>query len=49
MYNCDIELILSEGIDSAKSVNSKEYIICNYWFFNHGSSFKILLAMIAMI
>ena len=30
---------LSEGIDPAKSNNSKEYIVCHYWFFNHGFKF----------
>ena len=30
-----IEIDLSEGIDVAKSNNSKEYMICRYWFFNH--------------
>ena len=27
---------LSEGINIAKSNNSKECIMCHYWFFNHG-------------
>ena len=30
-YRIDI----SKGIDLAKSNNSKECGICNYWFFNH--------------
>ena len=31
---------ISEGIDLAKSNNSKEYMICHYWFFNHGFKFQ---------
>ena len=31
---------ISEGIDLAKSNNSKEYMICLYWFFNHGFKFQ---------
>ena len=27
---------ISEAIDLAKSNNSKECMICHYWFFNHG-------------
>ena len=27
---------ISQGIDLAKSNNSKECMICHYWFFNHG-------------
>ena len=27
---------LSKGTDVANSTNSKECIICHYWFFNHG-------------
>ena len=30
----------SEGIDLAKSNNSKEFMICHYWFFNHGFKFQ---------
>ena len=30
---------ISEGIDLAKSNNSKECMICHYWFFNHGFKF----------
>ena len=26
----------SEGIDLAKSISSKECMICHYWFLNHG-------------
>ena len=29
-----------EGIDLAKSNNSKECMICHYWFFNHGFKFQ---------
>ena len=31
---------ISEGIDLTKSNNSKECIICYYWFFNHGFEFR---------
>ena len=31
---------ISEGIDLAKSNNSKEFMICHYWFFNHGFEFQ---------
>ena len=31
---------ISEGIDLAKSNNSKEFMICHYWFFNHGFKFQ---------
>ena len=31
---------ISEGIDLAKGNNSKECMICHYWFFNHGFSFQ---------
>ena len=27
---------ISEGIDLAKINNSKDCMICHYWFFNHG-------------
>ena len=30
---------ISEGIDLAKSIASKWYMICRYWFFNHGFKF----------
>ena len=33
---------ISEEIDLAKS-NSKECMICNYWFFNHGFEFQYYL------
>ena len=29
-----------EGIDLAKISNSKEYMICRYWFFNRGFEFQ---------
>ena len=35
-YRIDI----SEGINLAKSNNSKECMICHYWFFNHGFNFE---------
>ena len=31
---------ISEGIDLAKSNNSKVCMICHYWFFNHGFKFQ---------
>ena len=31
---------INEGIDHAKSNNTKEYIIFPYWFFNHGIKFQ---------
>ena len=31
---------ISEGIDLAKSNNSKEWTLCHYWFFNHGFEFQ---------
>ena len=31
---------ISKGIDIAKRNNSKECIICLYWFFNHGFRFE---------
>ena len=31
---------LSEGNDVVSSNNSKECIICDYWFFNHGFKFR---------
>ena len=31
---------ISNGIDLTKSNNSKEYMICYYWFFNHGFEFQ---------
>ena len=40
---------LSEGIDPAKSNNTKECIACYYLLFNHGFKFQILLLIVAMI
>ena len=31
---------ISERIDLAKSNRSKGYMICHYWFFNHGFKFQ---------
>ena len=31
---------ISKGIDLTKSSNSKECMIFNYWFFNHGFEFQ---------
>ena len=41
---------LSKGIDFAKNNNSKECVVCHYWFFNHEFiNFKILSVMVVMI
>ena len=34
------EFYNSKGIDLDKSSNSKECMICRYWFFNHGFNFQ---------
>ena len=34
MYSDRVDL--SKRINPAKSNNSKEYIVCHYWLFNHG-------------
>ena len=39
MLYCD-RIDISKGIDLAKSNNSKEYMICRYWLFNHEFRFK---------
>ena len=39
MFYCDRTDII-KGIDFAKSNNIKKYIICNYWFYNHGFKFQ---------
>ena len=31
---------IREGIDLDKSNNSKEFMICHYFFFNHGFDFQ---------
>ena len=31
---------LSKGIDLNKSNNSKEYMVCHYWFFNQGFNYE---------
>ena len=31
---------ISEGIDLMKNNNSKESMICHYWFFNHRFNFQ---------
>ena len=31
---------ISGGIDLTKSNNSKECMMCHYWFFNHGFEFQ---------
>ena len=30
---------ITEGIDLTKSKDSKECIVCHYWYFNHGFKF----------
>ena len=37
---CYDRIDVSEGTDLAKHNNSKECMICHYWFFNHGFTFK---------
>ena len=32
--------VISEEIDPAKNNDSKECMICHYWFFNHGFEFQ---------
>ena len=39
MLYCD-RTDISKGIDLAKSNNIKKYMICNYWFYNHGFKFR---------
>ena len=31
---------ITEGIDLTKSKDSKECIVCHYWYFNHGFKFQ---------
>ena len=31
---------ISKGIDPSENNNSKECVICHYWFFNHGFKFQ---------
>ena len=31
---------LNQGVDAAKSVNRKKWIVCHYCFFNHGFKFQ---------
>ena len=33
-------IVISGGIDLAKSNNRKECMICHYWFFNDGPKFQ---------
>ena len=35
---------ISQGIDLAKSNNSKECMICHYWFINHRFEFQDLVS-----
>ena len=39
MLHCDI-IDIREGIDPAKSNDSKECMVCHYWFFSHGFNFQ---------
>ena len=39
MLHFDI-IYLREGIDPAEGNNSKEYMVCYYWFFNNGLRFQ---------
>ena len=40
---------ISEGIDPAKNNNSKECLVCHYWFFSHEFEFQILFVMLLML
>ena len=40
---------INKGIDPNKKGNSKECMICHYWFLIMGSSFSILSAMVVII
>ena len=31
---------ISEGIDLTKSSGSKEFMVCQYWFINHGFKYQ---------
>ena len=31
---------INKGVDLVKSNNSNEFMICHYWFFNHGFKFQ---------
>ena len=33
-------IYVNERTDPTKSNRSKEYMICHYWFFNHGFEFQ---------
>ena len=47
--NVDYDRIdISKGIYLAKSSICKEFMICHYWFFNHGFKFQYLYAMVVM-
>ena len=35
---------ISKGIDPTKSNDSKECMICHYWFYNHGFKFQDLIS-----
>ena len=39
MLYCD-RIDKSKGIDPTKSYKSREYMICHYFFFNHGFKFQ---------
>ena len=39
MLHCN-RIDISNGIDLAKNKKTKECMICNYWFFNHGFKFQ---------
>ena len=40
---------ISEGIDVAKSNNSKECMVCHYWCFNHGFKFQDSVCNLTML
>ena len=37
---------LNKGIDPVESNNSKECILCHYWFFNHGFKFQSFVCIV---
>ena len=39
LYYDIIDII--EGTDPANSNNSKECMVCHYWFFNHGFKYQV--------
>ena len=46
---CYDRIDISKGIDPTRSDKSGEFMICHYFFFNHGFKFKIMYAMVVTI